>query len=891
MTAPIGSFQGLASGIQWRDLVDQIIQVETARALTPVSTALGAENRRIQGWDALTASLTKARDALTSLKDGAAFRSKSGTVNATTTGRAVATLGSIAAATPGRYSVEVDNLARSEKLTGLGVADSAAALGITGRFSINGRSVTIESTDSLARVRDKINAVNSGAAPSRVAATLSSANGATRLVLSAESTGARGVELADDRSGAGGTSTLESLGFVDSSRALNTGSDGKVRSMRLSSTTLAAAAALGISVSPSPATILVNGRTLTVDLENDSLAQIVARINALSPSAASIETETEGSTTWSRLAVSGAVAGDGSPGADLVMEALGLRVGGRASNVTQAVAFGAALTGFGGAVATGSTQLTDLGVGSAAGLQAGDVIALSATDGVGAAVTYTYTVSGTDTVDDLLDTLESAFAPGRDVTASIVNGQIRFTDSVSGDSRLAINLSAGLQSGGILDFGATTTTFGRIRQLTAGEDALIRVDGAVLTSRSNTVAGAVGGATLNLTGEEPGSPFEVTIAASRDSSVSTVTAFATAYNELVGAIAAETKAEGRLPFSSGARSVLGAMKGILLAEQVGLGATAAYTRASSVGLSLQKDGTLKLDATAFRSALERDPLAVEALFMSAGTASNASIQYVGSASVTPSSVSNLVVTRAATRSTALGTPFATYAAGPTPASMTVTSEGSGLSTTITLTNGDTPAILAARLSAAFAESRVAVAASVEGGALRLTSTDFGSLGGFTVSYTDPGAENPAAQLGIAAQSHDTGLDAAGSLDGEAMTGSGQLLTSLQGLVLRYTGADDNATSEVRYTRGLAGGLVVSADSVLNTDGGAASLQVQSARNRIATLEKREIDILARLDRRRATLVADFTRMETLLSQFQAQSAWLTSQVTSLNAISAGRAAS
>lgn len=891
MTAPIGSFQGLASGIKWRDLVDQIIEVETARALTPVSSALGAENRRIEGWDAITASLTKARDALASLKDGTAFRTKSGTVNATPTGRAVATLGSIATATPGRYSVEVENLARAEKLTGVGVADATVALGVTGRFAINGRSVTIEATDSLTRVRDKINAVNTGAAPSRVAATLSSANGATRLVLSAESTGARGVELADDRSGTAGTSTLEALGFIDSSRALNTGSDGKVRSMRLSSTTLATAAALGISVSPSPATILVNGRTLTVDLENDSLAQIVARINALSPNAASIETETEGSTTWSRLAISGAVAGDGSPGADLVMEALGLRVGGRTSNVTQAVTFGAALTGFGGATATGSTQLTDLGVGSAAGLQAGDVIALSATDGAGAAVSYSYTVTGTDTVDDLLDSLETAFAPGRDVTASIVNGQIRFTDSVSGDSRLAVNLSAGLQAGGTLDFGATTTVYGRVRQLAAGEDALIRVDGAVLTSRSNTVAGAVGGATLNLTGEEPGGAFEVSIAASRDSSISTVTAFATAYNELVGAIAKETGTDGRLPYSSGARSVLGAMKGILLSEQVGLGAASTYTRASAVGLSLQKDGTLKLDTTAFRNALERDPLAVEALFMSAGTASNANVQYVGSASVTPSAVSNLVVTRAATRSSVLGTAFATYAAGGTPATMTVTSEGSGVSATVTLANGDTPTILAAKLNAAFTEQKVTVSASVEGGALRLTSTDFGSLGGFTVAYTDPGAENPATQLGIAAQSHDTGLDAEGTLDGEAMTGSGQLLTSLQGLVLRYTGTDNSASSEVRYARGLAGGLVVSADAVLNADGGAASLQIQSARTRIASLEKREVDILSRLDRRRATLVADFTRMETLLSQFQAQSAWLTSQVTSLNAIAAGRAAS
>src|SRR5690606_1314158 len=112
----------------------------------------------------------------------------------------LATVSGIASAAPGRYAVEVENLAQSEKLSGLAVADAGVALGVSGRFSINGASVTIEATDSLSRGRDKINASNTGAAPTRVAATLVSANGATRLVLSSETTGARGIELADDRS-------------------------------------------------------------------------------------------------------------------------------------------------------------------------------------------------------------------------------------------------------------------------------------------------------------------------------------------------------------------------------------------------------------------------------------------------------------------------------------------------------------------------------------------------------------------------------------------------------------------------------------------------------------------------------------------------------------------
>ncbi len=886
MTAPIGSFQGLASGIQWRDLVDQIIQVETARALNPVSSAITVEQKRIEGWSALASAVTKARDALVTLRDGSAFRGRSALVGATAAGNpAPATVSSVSGAAPGRYAVEVENLAQSEKLTGLAVADPAAALGITGRFSINGASVTLEATDSLLRIRDKMNAVNTGSAPSRATATVSTAAGVSRLMLNADQTGARGIELADDRSGTGSTSTLEALGFIDGTRTLNTGTDGKVRSMRVSSTTLAAAAALGISVSPSPATILVNGRALTVDLENDSITDIVARINALSAGSAQVETETDGSATWSRIAVGGSFASDGTAGSDLVLEALGMRVGGRSSNITQAITSGTTLTGFGGATATGSTLLVDLGDGSSVGMQAGDVIALTGTDGAGAAVSLSYTVTGTDTMDDLMAAMAGAFS-GRAASVSLVNGQLTFTDSVAGDSRLSVQLSTGLQGGDTLDFGTSSTSYGRVRRLAAGEDARIRVDGALLTSRTNTVTNAVGGASLALSREEPGSTFDVTISATPDQAVGIVQDFVKTYNDLVTAVATETKAGGRLQFSSSARATLGAMKGILLADQTGLATGAPYVRAGSLGLALQKTGQLTLDASKLRSALESDPGAVEALFSSGGAASLGTVQYVGAGTLTPSGSYALNVTQAATRSSVLGSAFGAYAASGTPATMTVTAEGSNRATTIAFVNGDTPAVLLARLNAAFQADSVAVIATLEGGALRLTSTEHGSGNGFTVAYADPGLESPATQLGIAAGAHDNGVDAAGTLAGVAMTGAGQLLTGVNGLVVRYTGTDALASTTVRYSRGLAGALTGAANSILVDGDGTAAQQETSARARIVSLERREADITSRLERRRAALIADFTRMETTLSRLQSQGNWLSSQITSIQNISA-----
>ena len=882
MTAPLGSFQGLASNVKWRDLVDQIIALETARALGPVSRNILSANARVDGWGALGTVVTKVRDSLKALQDGTAFRTRSAVVGTTGTGRSLGAISNFGTAAPGRYQVEVQNLAQSEKLTGTAVADPARVLGVSGRISVNGVAVTIELTDSLNLVRDKLNAANTGSAPTRVSASIVGNGSSSRLVLNADATGASGIELADDRTGAGGTSTLESLGFVDATRSLNTGADGRVRSTRVSSTTLAAAVALGVNVATAPATILVNGRSLTINLQTDSITDIVARINALSVNAAKVETETDGGTSWSRIAIAGSVVGDGSAASNTLLETLGMRVGGRTSAVRQVVTSGTVLTGFGGATATASTLLADLGAGSSAGMRAGDLITLTGTDGAGAAATLSYTVSGTDTVGDLMGAISSAFAGGRAVTASIVNGQLTFTDSVTGESRLDLTISAGLQSGGTLDFGANATQFGRVRRLSAGEDARIVVDGALFVGRTNTIAGAVGGATLTISGEEPGATFEVNVTGTPETSVDAVQSFATSYNELLAAIAKETKAGGRLANASSARAVLGAFKGSLLNDLQGLGDAARYNRAGSVGLELQRDGTLKLNAEKFRAALVTDARGVEALFGTGGASSNGNIQFVGSDAVSPAGSFALLVTQAASRSTATGRVMAPYVIGGTPATMTVTGEGSGRSATITFASGDTPTILAARLNAALGEQSVGISASVQGGALRLTSDSYGGPGGFTVSYTDPLGEDPATQLGIAAAAYDNGLDAAGTLDGVAMTGSGQLLTAVNGIVLRYTGTDATASSTVRFARGLAGSLSRSADLVLKSGTGTIALQQSSAQSGIGALERREVDIQARLERRRESLVAQFVKMESWMGRLQSQGSWLTSQVNALN---------
>ena len=68
-------------------------------------------------------------------------------------------------AAPGSYKVEVLQLAGSSKVSGGTVSNVKTALGLTGTFTVNGKSIAVAATDTLETVRTKINSANSGLTP------------------------------------------------------------------------------------------------------------------------------------------------------------------------------------------------------------------------------------------------------------------------------------------------------------------------------------------------------------------------------------------------------------------------------------------------------------------------------------------------------------------------------------------------------------------------------------------------------------------------------------------------------------------------------------------------------------------------------------------------------
>jgi flagellar hook-associated protein 2 len=249
--------------------------------------------------------------------------------------------------------------------------------------------------------------------------------------------------------------------------------------------------------------------------------------------------------------------------------------------------------------------------------------------------------SGTSPIVVPIDSSNNTLAGVRDAINAKANGAVRasIVTDTSG-SRLVITSSAtgaasalrvvatdddgihtdstGLSA--LAYAGDTTASAPGLKQVQAAQDALLKVDGLVVQSATNTVAGAVEGLTINLTGANPGAPVTIGVAVDSQASTDLVNKFVTAYNDSVKLFAgylkidAAGKNDGTLQSDAGARS-LGASLRSLATRQLPSGA---LTCLSQAGIALQRDGTLSVNATKLAKALESGPTDLATLFGTAG---------------------------------------------------------------------------------------------------------------------------------------------------------------------------------------------------------------------------------------------------------------------------------
>lgn len=895
---PIGSVQGLSSGIQWQDLVDQTAAIDKVRQLDPITARITANQNKETAWNAYATIAQSVTTAMAGLRDGTAIDSFQVSVpSSATTGRALLSASASAAAVPGTYQAEVLGVAKAEKLSGGAFASATTALGLTpGGFAVDGMMVSVTASDTLSSIRDKINALNVGTNPSGVTATvLTTANGSNRLVLSSDASGAHGIELVDSATSGG---VLQQLGLVDGTYAGGSNPDGTATSGAFTSTSVSIGQLLGLTP-PAATTIRVGNVSVAVDLSVDTLDSLAAKITAAGVSATTVSTTDSAGVTRSRLQVGAALSA--TPDAIIptspdvnsqrVLQMLGVLQGGR-SSVAQTVG-STALTDAGNLPVTGATLLSAVKAnGASANIQAGDTVTLSGRRGDGVAVSFSFAVAGGTTMNDLVTQINSnsAFGGGaRGATASVgTDGKLHLADSVAGDSQLTLNLGvtkSGANGGGSTSIGAFGIEItGRQREVTAGSDAQLRVDGVLLTRSSNTVSDAIAGVTLSLQQAEVGTTVSVNVSRNVSSAVTAIKGFASAYNSLIAFVKVNTAAGADLANDSTIKASARAFTNALLTDVIG----ASVKQGALIGVSLDKTGVLQVDQTALTTALANNPAGVKSLFALSGATSGTGLQFLAASDQTQPGTYTVAITQAATQGSITGSAATfPYVAGGSPTHLSVTDRATSTTDSIVLANGDTASAVAMKLNTMFSARRMLLSASVISGQLSITSSNYGTAGSFALAY-DVGDVTSASQLGLAAGTY-TGLNVAGTINGVAATGLGQSLSGTTGnpwagLALLYTGTATGAIGTSTVTAGLGEQFGRMASSISAPGSGSVALSISTLDLAIATDTTRSADVSNRLALRKAALLAQFNAMESAIQRIQAMGSSITSSLNALTAL-------
>ena len=660
---PDTNVSGLASGIDWANIVSQLMEIERQPILR-IQNKQSEFEQKLKLWQDINSQLTSLRSAADTLRNEESWAKFSSTLTSSSSSvdaEDILSASTTDEAAPGNYDIIVNQVARKEKLSSQSFSDNQTALNLSGDLLVNGQLVSISTTDTLRNIRDKINAVNSGDHASEVTATiLESGENDFRLIVSSDENGADGFNLLSADNG----TLLQDLGLADTTTQLrHTTSDG-ARSNAFSSANVSIASLLGLTNAQS-ATVQIGGENVTIDLAADSLVDIANTIDGTAGLSASVISEENASGEMEyRLDVSGSTQFTDS---NNILETLGFLEHNH-SNIAEIHGSDIANVQVSDGMAISeTTTFGNIDTGSGANnVTNGDTISISGTDHNGNAVSSTFTIDDTSarTVGDFLTEIENTFG---NVDAYISDGTDGFTagtlvmeDLEAGESQLSLSVTANNEGGGTLDFGTmTASTEGRSMQLQAGQDSRIQVDGVNITKSGNTIADVIEGVTLNLNSADPGTTITLGINRDTEAIKKDVNTFITAYNKIMGTIGeqfsySEEEGTGGILFGDGTlRSVQASIRNPIVEPVADVNAN--YSTLAMVGIHLDNESNLSMDEGEFLTELQTNFYDVKKLFVGTGTSANSQIQYVTHSRDTENGIYDVNITQAATKGQVTGT--------------------------------------------------------------------------------------------------------------------------------------------------------------------------------------------------------------------------------------------
>lgn len=541
-----------------------------------------------------------------------------------------------------------------------------------------------------------------------------------------------------------------------------------------------------------------------------------------------------------------------------------------------------------GAAATStSTGVSATATGNATGSLTFDVTSVAAA----------HTLISADTVSSLNDAVASGpltvtANDGTTTTLDVGSGSLSdvvaaINSSSSGLAAAAVQTAPGQyrlqvaakQTGSTSQFSLDGLDgFAGMSVLTQGADATVHIGGTSeaafdATSSTNTFTDLVPGLSFTVSKVESG----VTVSSSLDGSAvaDQVSKLVDAANGILSQISTataynvSTKSGGALVGDSTVRTLQQDILGIV-------------SGGGAAGVSLTRDGTLTFDRNAFLTAFRKDPAKVASAFgaqlsfaPASGVTGSASL--VKATDTARAGTYPIVVTVSSARAQWRLSPPGGIIAGQT----VVVMRGSSI---VSYTAGatDTLADAVAAINARVGAVGLGIGAVLTGGDIVLTASSPGAAADFTVTASSA----PVVQI-------TAGRDVAGTIDGQAATGTGNALSLAKGtggavgLTVQTSVSDDDiaasggAVGSVSYTPGLAQRLLTLVSDATSSSGGMLVAAQQGAQNEIKDFQD-QIDAWdQRLADYRDSLTRQFTAMETALATMKSQTAFLSGLSTSM----------
>lgn len=245
------------------------------------------------------------------------------------------------------------------------------------------------------------------------------------------------------------------------------------------------------------------------------------------------------------------------------------------------------------------------------------------------------TVAAGSTLEQVRDAINTAATDNR-VSATIINGvngkQLVLTSAQSGlDNVLKLSGISGLD----FDPSGSATGTGTLSQAAANggqaaSNAAFKLNGIAGKSSTNSVSGVLDGVTLSLLKTNSGTPTTLTVTKDSTSALTTaINSFVKAFNETsksikdLGFYNATTKTSGALQGDSTLRGSQSQIRNLLATKA---GGSSIYQTLSDIGISLEKDGTIKLDSSKLNKAVANDFAGVANLVSVVGSAFKSGIE-------------------------------------------------------------------------------------------------------------------------------------------------------------------------------------------------------------------------------------------------------------------------